>query len=104
MKIIKVSDEFIEFDNGSMITFDHVQDCCEYNYADFKQLEELAMDTNFNEPLEFESCNFGFRFGNKGNMFFIPCYSEQNGYYSNDVDIYYNDELILTTQAEENYY
>lgn len=104
MKITKITDEYIKFDNGSTITFDHQQDCCEDNYADFKQLEELAMDIDFKEPLEFESCDYGFRFGNKNIMFFIPCYSEQNGYYTDDVDIYYNDKKVITIQAEVIYY
>jgi hypothetical protein len=30
-------------------------------------------------------------------MVFVPCYSEQNGYYSCDVDIYYNGDLVLNT-------
>lgn len=36
MKIKKVTEDFIEFDNGSKITFDHIQECCENNYADFE--------------------------------------------------------------------
>ena len=53
MKIVEVTHEYIEFDNGSMITFDHEQDCCEHNYADFKQIEEQALETEFDEELIF---------------------------------------------------
>ena len=42
MKIKEVNTNYILFDNGSRITFDHEQDCCETNYADFEQLEDLA--------------------------------------------------------------
>ena len=28
-------------------------------------------------------------------MFFVPCYSFQNGYYSSDVDIELNGEVVL---------
>lgn len=34
-------------------------------------------------------------------MFFVPCYSEQNGYYSRDVDIYFNDEKVLGLRCVE---
>lgn len=102
MKIVKVDFGAIEFDNGNTITFDHDQDCCETNYADFEQLEERARDIEFVEYLKFEEVEgYGFRFGNGGNeMFFIPCYSEQNGYYSSDVDIYYDGEHVLNVEAK----
>lgn len=32
-------------------------------------------------------------------MVFVPCYSEQNGYYSSDVDIYYNDKKVLNVDC-----
>ena len=106
MKIVEVTYEYIEFDNGSMITFDHVQDCCEHNYADFEQIEEQALETEFDEELIFEAVEgSGFRFGSKGTpMFFIPCYSDQNGYYLSDVDIYYNGKQVLNLECEERYY
>lgn len=101
MKISKVTDEAIIFDNGNTITFNHCQDCCEYNYADFSQIEEMALDYEFDENLIFEAVeNAGFRFGDKGMMFFIPCYSEQNGYYSCDIQIYYNRHEVLDFYAE----
>ena len=100
MKIKKVTSEEILFDNESYITFDHSEQCCEWNYADFEQLDDIARATDFDPELEFEAVeDAGFRFGNKGKMFFVPCYSEQNGCYSTDVDIYYNNELVLTTYA-----
>jgi hypothetical protein len=97
MKIVKVNQEKILFDNGNKITFDHVQDCCENNYADFKQICSLARKTDFDEDLVFESVEgAGFRFGNKrGHMFFVPCYSEQNGYYTAEIDIYYKDKRVV---------
>jgi len=104
MKIKEVTDEHILFDNGSTITFDHAKDCCEYNYADFTQLDELALDCEFNEEtMQFEAVDrFGFRFGSKNsNMFFVPCYSEQNGYYSSDVDIFFDNNCVLNLECEE---
>jgi hypothetical protein len=105
MKIINVNDLAIVFDNGNIITYNHTADCCENNYADFEQIEDFAYETEFEEELIFEGVpESGFRFGNKGKMFFIPCYSEQNGFYSSDVDIYYNDELVLNVACEEKFY
>lgn len=89
MKIRKV-DGCIEFDNGDVILSDHTPDCCEYNYADFDQVEKVALDTEFTYPITIEACEYGFRFGNPPQkMFFVPCYTEQNGYYSGDVEVLY---------------
>ena len=96
MRISKITEDTIEFDNGKEITFDHCLDCCEINYADFEQLDSLARDVDFSEPLVFESCDYGFRFGNPPiNMFFVPCYSIQNGYYSSLLDIWYDDKEVI---------
>ena len=51
MKIKEVNTNYILFDNGSRITFDHEQDCCETNYADFEQLEDLALEYEFENDL-----------------------------------------------------
>ena len=96
MKIKEVNTNYILFDNGSRITFDHEQDCCETNYADFEQLEDLIFEV---VPEN------GFRFGSKGTpMFFIPCYSDQNGYYSSDIDIFYDGRHVFNVDCEERIY
>ena len=101
MRIKKLIYEAICFDNGSFITFDHEQNCCEDNYADFDQLESEAYDFDFQKPLDFEMVEYGFLFGNKGSrMFFVPCYSYQNGYYSDAVDIVYDGVIIGRTIGE----
>ena len=101
MKITEVSSEYIKFDNGSIITFEHYPDCCEDNYADFEQIEEQALKTEFDEQLLFEKVDgSGFRFGSRGtNMFFIPCYSYQNGDYSSDLDIFFNEIHIMNLEC-----
>src|SRR5574344_137062 len=43
-KIVSITDVGIAFSNGSVITSEHIADCCEYNYADFNQLEEEALN------------------------------------------------------------
>jgi hypothetical protein len=103
MKIKKVIvDEAIVFDNGNKITFDHCQDCCEYNYADFSILNPnvINFDYDFDENLKFETVDEGFKFGSDGHWIFIPCYSEQNGYYTTEIDIYYNDKEVLSFDAQ----
>jgi hypothetical protein len=36
-------------------------------------------------------------------MFFVPCYSSQNGYYSSDIDVYLNGVLQCSLDCEENF-
>lgn len=103
-KIIKTEENLIEFSDGSRITCDHEQDCCEWNYADCDQLDDLARGYDFNTAkLTFEAVDgSGFRFGDRPErMFFVPCYSEQNGYYSSDIDVYLNGELETHLECEE---
>lgn len=102
MKISEVNSNYIKFDNGSLITYEHERDCCEWNYADFEQIEKEALQTVFDEDIIFEIVEgSGFRFGSKGtHMFFIPCYSDQNGYYSSDIDIYFNNKPVASLGCE----
>ena len=106
IRIIDITEEEIVFSNGQRITFDHNQDCCELNYADFEQLDDLARAYKFQLPLKFEAVNdCGFRFGDSRRMFFVPCYSYQNGYYTCEIDIYYSgyangNKPVLSFDAE----
>lgn len=95
-----LGEDTITFSDGSCITYDHEQDCCEHNYALFESLDDLARSTKFTTPLTFENHGSGFLFGNPGKMFFVPCYSDQNGYYTSEVDIYYNGKKVLEVDAE----
>lgn len=96
MRIKEVTKEHILFDNSNEITFyadenDTPNNC--YSWADFEQLDDMAKDIDFPEDLVFESVEYsGFRFGFGNCMFFIPCYNEQNGYYSDDISIIYRGE------------
>ena len=101
MKIKDVTEIAIIFDNGDEITFDHYQECCEDNYADFKQIDTIGKEHDYSAPLRFEKVDgYGFRFGDGQLMTFIPCYSDQNGYYSSDVDIYYKGKQVLNLECE----
>ena len=103
MKIKKVTENEIVFTNGKCIYYSHEQDCCETNYADFGQLELSAYEVEFDEGnMVFEySRDYGFRFGSLNTpMFFVPCYSWQNGYYDPTLDIYYDGKRVLTVSGE----
>lgn len=97
MKITKITDEKIIFDNGCFLTYDHNQDCCEHNYADFSQLEDTGIEEEefeFNEKMFEFIDEEGFRLVAKsGNKYFIPCYSYQNGYYSSNVAIIFDNGI-----------
>ena len=107
MKIRAIRTDYIKFNNNALITFDHDQDCCEYNYADFEYLrdEPGIMDYDFDEDnLKFEFVeNAGFRFGDNRRMFFVPCYSEQNGYYTCNIDIYFRGQIVTFGECKEEY-
>lgn len=105
VKIKNVTSDAIRFTDGSIMSHQHDQDCCENNYASFTDIDDLATEWEFELPLQFEKVNgYGFRFGNPNKMVFVPCYSEQNGYYSSDVDIYFNGEMVLNIECEEKIY
>jgi len=96
-RIAEIKYDYILFTNGDKITFYHGQDCCEKVYANFQEIDDIAMDYEFNEPLVFEEVkDYGFRFGNKGKMVSVPCYNVQNGYYSDDLDILLNKVPVIT--------
>lgn len=99
-KISEVTDDHIRFDDGTFMSFNHCSECCEHNYADFQQLDDLARGYTFKGKLLFESCEGGFRFGDSRRMFFVPCYSEQNGYYTREVDILVNGKMVLATKGK----
>lgn len=96
MKIKITKKGYLEFDNGSNISSENYADYAD-NYADFTQLDDIALETDFKEPLTFEVVDdCGFRFGNLPNkMFFVPCYSAQNGFYSSLMDICYNGDIMI---------
>ena len=101
--IVDIDDTTITFDDDSYIEWSHYQDCCEHTYADFSQIED-CVGMKFRTPIEFQDADgYGFRFGNGINMVFVPCYSEQNGYYSYSVDVeFYDAETeICTTDSFE---
>jgi hypothetical protein len=89
-RIAEVTANVLTFEDGSRIVCDHEQDCCEWNYADFEQVDDLARAYSFDlDDMHFEYAPGGFRFGDSRRMFFVPCYSNQNGYYSSIINVSY---------------
>ena len=105
----KENSDILELKDGTIIYFDCYEndgpnDC--YNYADWSALEDTGF---FNEDINhknlvLEKCDYGFRI----NGYFVPCYSSQNGYYTDEIDIIatYKGTVIdeLTTECSEYYY
>lgn len=96
MRITKHNDDVIEFSDGSTITYEHEPDCCETNWADFSVLEVFYKGEEFEgykvKPIEdgFLLILEGVKPSGKSHSIYIPCYSDQNGYYSSDLTINVN--------------
>ncbi len=110
MKIKEIKEGKIIFDNGYILEYYHDQDCCEYVYADFDILETYNVSIKTGKNIKIKEIDFreklseliegiegmGFNIISKiGEKFFVPCYNEQNGYYSNEL------ELILYKQGNK---
>ena len=64
MKIVSVTEKAITFSNGKKITWDHSRDCCEYNYADFEQIDDQGRHAVYYEnELVFEAVERSFTWG-----------------------------------------
>jgi hypothetical protein len=89
--MVKICERGITLNDGTYIEDSHEQDCCEHVYADWNELKTQTGALEMLEALTLEKvditpCEYGFRM----NGFFVPCYNEQNGYYSNDLSILVN--------------
>lgn len=101
MKIKKNKGCKLTFDNGSKIIVKDETTSLAYNYAAFGEIDSLAKTWNFTEPLSFSKEDYGFRFGNRHKMVFVPCYSQQNGWYDANVNVYYNGRLVLEANCDQ---
>lgn len=102
MKIKEINEEKIVFDNGYELEYYHEQDCCEHVYADFEVLKDYNISTKTGKTINIKEIDFkedleeliegiqeqGFNMISKiGEKFFVPCYNEQNGYYSSELEL-----------------
>ena len=95
MKILGVTDDNTLFENGKKIEFFHEKEYQENNYAKFKDLDENAFKHEFSGKLVFKKEHNGFIFGDRREMFYVPCFSEQSGFYNRSIDIFYDNEKKL---------
>ena len=96
MKVLKIENDSLIFDNGMVLTSRHDQDCCESHYLDFKDLTMEDFDS-----LEFNLLNEQFfnrvpDYGIElipllGHPVRIPGYGYNNGYYSADLNLEVSD-------------
>jgi hypothetical protein len=77
----------ILFDDETGLIDYHEQDCCEHVYADFSNLDSGILNHEF-KNINLQEVKEGFRFGDT-RKYFVPCYNEQNGYYSDYLEICY---------------
>jgi hypothetical protein len=93
---VKSFKDGLEFDNGTSVVDDHSQDCCENVYADWSQLKDTdIMNHEFPAEIKIEGVEgSGFRIDG----YFVPCYNQQNGYYSGNLKlvIKYPDKRTVT--------
>lgn len=116
MKIIKITPNYVEFDNGSIIESDHNNDCCESHYVDFtsllhqgaenadfpRNLLDLVVKKSYENENEskydYESWqSFIDIKDKKGHKYTLTIYNSNNGYYGTDV------RLILTNKWVKGY-
>ena len=113
MKIERINDSGIIFNNGTKLSDYHSQDCCENVYADWEYLKQynvlpstgetisiydIEFDDSITNNIDYEK-NMGIKLISKtGDKWFIPCYNEQNGYYSSNLNliIEFEDKPTIT--------
>lgn len=102
MKIKEINETSIIFDNDYKLETFHDQDCCEEVYADFSVLQTYNVSNITGKTINIREIDFeenlnklvkgiegqGFNLISKiGENFFVPCYNEQNGYYSSNLEL-----------------
>tara|TARA_R110000803_G_C11910445_1_gene313174 strand:+ start:251 stop:628 length:378 start_codon:yes stop_codon:yes gene_type:complete len=95
LKVIRIDDDEVEFENSVKLYSNHESDCCEYHYLsmsdltieDFEGLRFDLTNDNFFKRID----DYGIELiPTNGYSVKIPGYGSNNGYYSSQLD------LILT--------
>lgn len=107
MKIAKIEDEALIFDNGHILESTHDQDCCEWHWLDFsvminynvspktgKEIDIYEQKFDFTDGVPFERVeNVGIMLiDTDGNKYLICGYGSNNGYYGDNINLEYKDE------------
>ena len=99
----KIEKESIEFSDGYVLYSDHCSDCCEYHWMEtedltIKDFEGLVFDLS-NDNFFKRIKEYGIELTPiKGHSVKIPCYGNNNGYYSDQLDLILGkDDTIIKT-------
>ena len=105
LKVVKVDEDCIVFENGIQLYSNHNRDCCESHYL---SMQDLTID-DFN-GLEFDLTNDNFfkrieGYGIElipvnGHSVKIPGYYYNNGYYSSNLDLIISDNNSFTKKYD----
>lgn len=105
MKLKTWNDDTVVFDDGTVVAYEHDQECCEVNWADFSVLgiashfRDLVFSSLHIDPIDGAGFNMvpldGDGIPISGATVFIPCYSDQNGYYSDDITITVSNQSAI---------
>jgi len=111
MKLLRNGGNSLTFDNGSILGYEHEQDCCEQVYADFENMQIItdvgknhvdAMDLDFFDDILksiVPIADLGFYIVTKqGICILVSCYNNQSGYYSSNLKL----EFIRNIEDNEN--
>ena len=98
MKVIESEEGYLKFDNGLILESDHNQSCCEINYLDFE--EQLPVGTElptmtakeFAKAINIKEDGFSIK-DIHGIPKWVQARSEQNGFYSDEVDLIIMDDI-----------
>jgi hypothetical protein len=104
LKVVKIENDELVFDDGTRLSSNHNQDCCEYHYLDFADLKisdfddlefDLTGDDFFNKiedyGIELKPIN--------GHSVKVPGYGSNNGYYSSDIALIIADAKGKTIKS-----
>ena len=101
VKVSNTTDDSVTLSDGTVITSDHNQECCEHHYLDFSQVSledfdglifDVSSDTFFEAVAD-----YGIRLvPTNGHPVSIPGYGYNNGYYSTNLT------LVLSKPGSDN--
>ena len=101
-RVVSLDRDQLNFDDGSTLTSDHYQDCCEHHYLDFADLTVSDFDgldfdlssSNFFEKVP----DYGIRLlPLNGQPVSVPGYGSNNGYYSANLSLVLEQNGTTTT-------
>lgn len=96
VKVVKINNDSLEFDNGIKLCSNHEPDCCESHYLYLKDLSMVDFDGlefDLSTDAFFERLD-GYGIALKpviGHPVRIPGYGYNNGYYSSQLDLILTD-------------